>query len=436
MAAAPNPPMRTLVVAGEYPWPENSGSRMRLITTLRGLCLCGPTELFSVVPSVRKDFDGPDESLGLARVARVGFDARAPGGLRRLSVVGRPTTPFELPWQDAPRVTRTLLRFTRGAYDLVWLFGVRPWVLTGGTAGAPVVLDLDDLEDQKITARLSIPGPPHSGIVGRARQWGGRALSAEERRRWTRLYRQAGRETATIVVCSHRDAERAAANGLSRVEVVPNAYPAVERPVGRISVGSPPTIVFAGTLRYPPNADASRYLVEDVYPVLAERVPGARLRLVGLSTPSVTALADPPRVTVVGQVEDIEVELARADVIVVPVRFGSGTRLKVLEAFAHRIPVVSTSLGAEGLDVVDGEHLLVADTPASMAAACERLINDSDLRAQLTGNAHRLFLDRFERGRVAEVVARVARRVVQPADLPPGSERPAIHEGEAAGRRA
>jgi polysaccharide biosynthesis protein PslH len=428
--------MRTLVVAGEYPWPQNSGSRMRLITTLHGLRRCGPTELFSIVPSARRDFGPVDEALGLIRVGRVGFDARPPHGLERLSVLPRLDVPLELPWQDGPAVTRSLLRFSRGPYDLIWMFGVRPWVLTGGTAGGPLVLDLDDLEDQKIAARLSISGAAGTGAVERAQRVAGRAVSETERRRWARLYREAGRRTAQIVVCSDADAERARANGLDRIAVVPNAYPATPRPTGSSAVGSPPTVLFAGTLRYPPNADASRYLVEEVYPELIKRIPDVRLRLVGVATPPVEALAHPPQVTVVGRVDEMESELERADLIVIPIRFGSGTRLKVIEAFAHRIPVVSTSLGAEGLHAVDGEHLLIGDSPAAMAEACEHLLTDPDLRARLSENAYQLFLDRFERNRVAEVVAGVARAIVQPVDPGEGSVRPAVHEADPTGRRS
>ena len=76
--------MRTLVIAGEYPWPENSGSRMRLATTLRALCQCGPTELVSIVPRGRRDFEPPEEGLDLARVGRITFDDRPPAGVRRL----------------------------------------------------------------------------------------------------------------------------------------------------------------------------------------------------------------------------------------------------------------------------------------------------------------------------------------------------------------
>jgi glycosyltransferase involved in cell wall biosynthesis len=120
-------------------------------------------------------------------------------------------------------------------------------------------------------------------------------------------------------------------------------------------------------------------------------------------------------VTVVGQVPEIEDELARADLVVVPLRFGSGTRLKVLEAFAHRVPVVSTTLGAEGLGAEDGVHLLLADRPADLASACARLLTDTEARASLTDAAHRLFLERYTDGVVEDAVEALARRTARPA---------------------
>lgn len=398
------------MIAGEYPWPENSGSRMRLATTLRGLCPCGPTELFSIVPAGRRDFGPPDEMIGLARVGRIAFNDRPPAGFRRLSTLVRPGTPLELPWQDGPRVTRSLVRFMSGRYDLIWYYGVRPWVLVGGSEAEPVVLDLDDLEDHKISARLSISRPAVRGLKAKVVHRAGRALSAEEVRRWGRLYRRVGERTTLTVVCSPIDADRAVATGINRVEVVPNAYRQVGEPLGRAAVASPPTILFQGTLRYPPNADAAGFLIEQIRPAIAARVPDAQIRLVGVATPAISALGDPPGVTVVGQVPDIDVELARADLVLVPIRFGSGTRLKILEAFAHRIPVVSTTLGAEGLGAHDGDHLLIGDTPDAIAEACARLLADDHLRAQLVDNAHRLFTEKFRSDRVEEHVGRIALR--------------------------
>ena len=394
--------MRILVVSGEYPWPVNSGSRLRLATVLRGLAACGPVDLFSVLPESRTDIGEPDGALGLRNVAHVGFDDRPPAGAGRLGVLARPATPFELPRPDGGRALRALSRFLDGPYDLVWYFGIRPLVLSRGLVAAPAVLDLVDLEDRKIAARSTIAPDGPQDAAARLRQGVARAFSAEEARRWRRLQVAAGRSVATAVVCSRLDAERARASGVPRVEVVPNGYPVPAAPVGRVEVGEPPTVLFQGTLRYPPNADAARHLVRDVGPLLADRLPGVRIRLVGTPAPALESLADPPAVTLVGRVPDIVDELARADLAVVPVRFGSGTRLKVLEAFAHRIPVVSTTIGAEGLGAVDGVHLALADGAADFAAACARLLGDPDLRRSLADARPRPLpraLRRGDRGR-------------------------------------
>ncbi len=119
--------------------------------------------------------------------------------------------------------------------------------------------------------------------------------------------------------------------------------------------------------------------------------------------------------TVVGRVPDMATELARADVVVVPVRFGSGTRLKILEAFAHRVPVVSTTIGAEGLGVEDRTHLLIADRPEEFADAIYRLRSSPTL--------HRRIVDAAE-----EFYAR-ALRVVGGRGTGPGARTPTVRTG-------
>jgi len=405
------------VISGEYPWPVNSGSRLRVLTTLRGLRLCGPTELFSILPNGRSDIDPPDPELGLERVGHVGFDDRPPSGTGMITALAGSTLPFEVPTGDGPRVCGDLVRFASGTYDLIWYFGVRAWVLAGGFAAAPSVVDLNDLEDRKIAARLSIPGAPARGPAARLRQRGATALSEEEIRRWRRLQRRVASSARATVVCSELDAARATEDGLERVVAVTNAYRRPDPPVGAVEVGSPPTVLFQGTLRYPPNAEGARFLVNEVGPELRRLVPDVQVRLVGVSTPSLEHLDDPPRVTLVGRVDDITAELARADVVVVPLRIGSGTRLKVLEAFAHRIPVVSTTLGAEGLGAVDGVHLLLADEPEDVAAAVARLLADTQLRRSLADRAHQLYLDHYDEALVERRVADLARAVVSGAEV-------------------
>lgn len=411
--------MRSLVIAGEYPWPVNSGSRIRLETILRGLARCGTTDLFSVVPRTREDIAPPGEVPGLDRVAVVPYDARPASGPRLVAALARRSTPIDLSTRDRPTVTRpvtrALARFTSGTYDLLWYFGIAPWALVGDSESVPAlpaVLDLFDLEDRKIQARLDIPRAPAHGTIGHLRRQAARAVSREEVRRWARLQAHASSRSAATVVCSTLDAERAMAAGMVRVEVVPNAFHREGPPLGAVEVAAPPTLLFQGTLRYPPNAEAAEFLVEEVAPELRRRVPDPRIRLVGTSTPALTRLDDPPRVSIVGRVEDMGTELALADLVLVPVRFGSGTRLKILEAFAHRIPVVSTTLGAEGLGVEDGVHLLLGDTAGELAAACERLLTDRSLRRRVVASAESLYAEHFTEELVETRVAEVARRVL------------------------
>jgi glycosyltransferase involved in cell wall biosynthesis len=97
-----------------------------------------------------------------------------------------------------------------------------------------------------------------------------------------------------------------------------------------------------------------------------------------------------------GFVEDMSTEVSSAAVVAVPIRYGSGTRIKILEAFAHEVPVVSTSLGAEGLGAVNGKHLLVADTPEEFAKSCTMLLTDNELRSKLIHHGRQLVRESFD----------------------------------------
>ena len=402
--------MRTLVVAAEHPWPTTSGSRHRLAATLCGLSSCGPTDLFSIVSGARSDFADPPPGSRIERIGQVSIDdSPRPAGWVRAAF--RPSMPAELPTARGSEVRRALAEFATGHYDLVWFFRVRAWVLAGAPDFAPAVVDLDDLEDQKIAARLSVAGSETDAAVQRLRRRASAALWRADAARWRRLHEEISRRAAATVVCSDLAASRA---GLGGTHVVPNGYPPPERPVGRQSVGFPPTIVFHGTLRYPPNADGARYLVDRVLPRLRPLLPDVQVRLVGVAPPWMGALDDPPSVVVTGPVADIGTELARADLVVVPLRFASGTRVKILEAFAHRIPVVSTAVGAEGLAVEDGVHLLLADDPDALAKACAAALTDSGLRGGLVEKAAELYAERYQSSSTVQAVAAVARAVVAP----------------------
>ena len=176
----------------------------------------------------------------------------------------------------------------------------------------------------------------------------------------------------------------------ARVKVYANAIPRVPLP----RCEKEWVIVFSGNMEYHPNRSAVRYFRREIWPRLRERWPGLVWRLVGKNATAVRAFTgDDPRIEVTGEVEDAVQELARAQVAVVPILAGSGTRLKILEAWAAGTAVVSTTLGAEGLRAREGEHILLADTPAAFVEEVSRLLACSELRHSL-GVAGRLLMEK------------------------------------------
>ena len=153
-------------------------------------------------------------------------------------------------------------------------------------------------------------------------------------------------------------------------------------------------VLFVGHFEHPPNPDAARFLLREVVPHLGRR---ARIRIVGHAIPpDLAALGPPGTTTVAGPVPDLRPELAGAAVVVAPVRFGTGMRGKVVEALAMARPVVTTSLGAEGLGAIAGRHLLVADGAEAFAAAVRHVLDDPAFAARLGQEGRALVESRFD----------------------------------------
>ena len=152
-------------------------------------------------------------------------------------------------------------------------------------------------------------------------------------------------------------------------------------------------ILTLGTLHYPPNADGIRWFVSEVFPHIQRQVPETTLTIVGKNPPkdfyNFAALYS-NAVTVTGYVPDLTTYLEEAALLVVPVRAGGGMRVRILEAFARAMPVVTTAVGMEGINARPGEALLVADTPVQFARAVVQLLSDETLRKKLAINGRLL----------------------------------------------
>jgi rhamnosyltransferase len=156
-------------------------------------------------------------------------------------------------------------------------------------------------------------------------------------------------------------------------------------------------VLFIGNFGHLPNIDALEYLVTDIWPLLRLDRPNARLSVVGANAGDrVQRFAGFPGVKVVGEVPDTRPSYHSHRVMVAPIRAGSGTRLKILEAFAAGTPVVSTSIGAEGLAAEHGTHILLADSPADFARAIDRLLSDDELHSRMAEAARRFVQEHFD----------------------------------------
>jgi polysaccharide biosynthesis protein PslH len=198
---------------------------------------------------------------------------------------------------------------------------------------------------------------------------------------------------SALLVASEPDAEQVRLQA-PRVPVLvyPNALPAAPAPPRR----EEHVVVFSGNLEYHPNISAVRFFRRHIWPRLASEWPELKWRLVGKNPQAVSRYTSgDARIEVTGEVPDAVGCLARAQAAVVPLLAGSGTRFKILEAWAARTPVVSTRLGAEGLPARDGENLLLADDPGDFAAAVSRLLRSPDLRRQLGGCGRAVLERRF-----------------------------------------
>jgi glycosyltransferase involved in cell wall biosynthesis len=178
----------------------------------------------------------------------------------------------------------------------------------------------------------------------------------------------------------------------ANVSVYPNALPETAPPP-RLERQE---VVFSGNLEYPPNISAVRFFRESIWPALESRWPELKWRIVGKSPDAIRSLvAGHPRIEVTGFVEDAVALLGECQVAIIPMLAGSGTRVKILEAWAAGTPVVSTSLGAQGLDCVDETHLLIADDPRRCADAISRLLASPQDRLRIGSAGRRLFEERY-----------------------------------------
>jgi glycosyltransferase involved in cell wall biosynthesis len=198
---------------------------------------------------------------------------------------------------------------------------------------------------------------------------------------------------ATLVIPNGTDTEYFQPNGTGSI-------------AGRVAFVGP-------TYSSQPNRDAVEFLLQDVWPRIRAADKAATLRLIGRNSPQeAKRYGGEPGVEPLGYLPDMRPELARARCCIVPLRIGGGTRLKILDAWAMGKAVVSTSIGCEGLDAVDGENILIRDTPDDMARAVLEVLRDAKLRSHLERNGRRVAADSYSWNSVGETIRSAYRELL------------------------
>ncbi|CDM66246.1 glycosyltransferase [Pyrinomonas methylaliphatogenes] len=219
-----------------------------------------------------------------------------------------------------------------------------------------------------------------------------------------------------VVAVSHEDAELMKHEyGIKAVAYVPTGVDTEYFRPRNNACREPHNLVFTGSMDWLPNEDAIKYFTENIMPLIKRIVPDVTLTVVGRNPyPSLIELSQrDPSVIVTGRVDDVRPYMERAAVYVVPIRIGGGTRLKIYEAMAMEMPIVSTTVGAEGLPVRDGLHLLLADDPESFAAATVRLLFDREFARELGRRGAMLVREQFGWANVARKFAELCEYAIK-----------------------
>ena len=378
-----------------------AGYGLRVTNTVRDLRRIGPV---TVVFLVREVDDNQWPAEFTPRPDDPDFRLITMAATEELSRVGYLTTtmtgrPRDAVYRNRGQLAKQL-RPLIPDHDLIWSFRARPFDVIAAAAEngqviPPVVVDFDDLYDEFHWQRFKSPG------LGLARA-GALLLS----RQWRKHQRRVAEAVSTVLVTHEEDRRRLNELGHTNVDVLPNGYPHC-RPAQRASDRC--TMILVGGHHYAPNAEAAKILAYEVLPMVCSVIPDAELVLVGRPGPQTEQISRRPGVRYVGFAEDLDVVFDQATVVCTPIRTGSGSRLKVLEALARRIPLVSTEFGSHGFDLVEDRHYLRADDAETMAEAVVALHRDQALTNRLIDAAHRHFVRRFDdqaiEARTAEIAA-------------------------------
>lgn len=374
--------MRILFISYWLPYPIDNGSKLRVYGLLRGLAQHHEVTLLSFVDNQPSGSVAPELSSLCREVHLVPYKNYNPTGIRSLLGLFR-ITPRYISDTFSPEMAHCIQEtLATRKFDLVIAsqFGAacyRPYFRN-------IKALFEEVEIGSFLERFKI----ERSIFHRIRYW----LTWMKHRRFiANLLREF--QLCTVVSEQEQQLIQKIAPDYHEVEIIPNFINVAEYRTVEINP-RPNSLIFTGPFRYFANHDAMVWFLNEVYPIIQAQVPDVHLTITGDHANMPLPAASNVRLT--GSVDDVRPLIASSYVSLVPLRVGGGTRLKILEAMALGVPVVSTMIGAEGLEFSDGRHLLIGDTAEIFASQVIRLLKNPVERREIIDNARRLVAEKYD----------------------------------------
>jgi len=397
--------VKILFVSTFVPWPPNVGTILRSLSLLKSLSRVGEIDcVFASDASWIRDtpfarqyrildvLPSPTMDQGWGRA----FLQRFPVGQREWAANFLPAVRSH--YLASPETRQRFAALRPETYDLVFFVQFPAFWYFGWSDPRKTVVDIDIVKH----LGLQESRDAETGLFKRL-------LKSWQSRNMRRAEMTSLRDLSAALVCSDDDAARI---GQDNVIVVPNVCPdngQFEQPV---TAGDSDTILFVGSLVYNANRDGVAHFAREVLPHIRAVRPNARLRVIGRTSPGQKFdWATLPGVDVVGTVDDPAPYLRDAAFTICPVLYGLGTRIKIVESLSYGKPVVSTVLGAYGLDIPAEAGLILVDDPRETAQRCLSLMQDPEQRIAIGLAGRRCAAERFSQPVVDKIIDQMSRRI-------------------------
>ena len=395
--------MKILWLSPIFPYPLYSGGQVRNYYLLKYLSEKNEITLFSFLRPGRDQ--GPVEELSkFCRKVKT-FPGRKTWQWRNIALAGFSKYPFALtPYLGNQAVKKAIdQEIKNGQYDLLHLESFYTFGYLDRSLKLPIVLGNENVEYllyRRYVEKKKFP-------LNRLLAYDVNKMEAFEKKAWLKA--------DLNLAVSDLDAKVIKKATGQKVPVIENGVDLnsfvnfkITRPFE-----NRPDVLFVGDFKYFANRDAVKLILSEIWPAIRKKLPEAKLWLVGRHHNRELKSLQDPSVLVDDRVQDIRQAYIQADVMIAPMRMGSGTNIKVLEAMAMGLPVVATSIGAEGIPAKNGKDILVADDPKEFAESVCRLIKDEKERERIGRNGQKIIVKKFDWKKIARKLEKEYRQIIK-----------------------